>query len=172
MKSYDRGVRYQVKSGTLTVKARSRLHDTTTTWNKVAGDVEADAETLATAGAKATFRVDMTAFDAGDFIKNRKLRKDFDLEGHPSAIFELTAVRDVVRDGPTFSATAEGMLKWRGREVGLVLAGQGKLDAVGLEATATFELDIRKLGMSAPRFLMFKMEDEVTVEVRVGGVPA
>lgn len=165
-------MRYLVQSGALTVKARSRVHDTTTTWNKVTGEVEADAETLATIGAKATFRVDMTAFDAGDFLKNRKLRKDFDLEGHPAATFELTAVRDVVRDGPSFSATAEGTLKWRGHEVGLVLAGQGKLDAVSLEAKATFELDIRKLGMTAPRFLMFKMEDEVTVEVRVGGIPA
>jgi len=165
-------VRYKVQSGTLTVKARSRVHDTTTVWNKVTGEVEADPETLATAGAKATFHIDMTAFDAGDFLKNRKLRKDFDLESHPSAKFELQAVRDVVRDGPSFKATAEGTLHWRGKEVGLVLAGQGKLDAVGLEAVATFELDIRKLGMSAPRFLMFKMEDEVTVEVRVGGVPA
>ncbi|MEJ7598063.1 MAG: YceI family protein [Kofleriaceae bacterium] len=163
---------YKVQTGTLTVKARSRVHDTTTVWNQVTGEVEADAETLGTAGAKATFRVDMTAFDAGDFLKNRKLRKDFDLERHPAAVFELRVVRDVVRDGPSFSATAEGTLRWRGKEVGLVLAGQGKLDAVSLEATATFELDIRKLGMSAPRFLMFKMEDEVMVEVRVGGVPA
>ena len=163
---------YKVQTGTLTVKARSRVHDTTTVWSKVTGDVEVDPETLATAGAKATFRVDMTAFDAGDFLKNRKLRKDFDLEGDPTAVFELRVVRDVVRDGPSFSATAEGTLRWRGKEVGLVLAGQGTLDAVSLEATATFELDIRKLGMAAPRFLMFKMEDEVLVEVRVGGVPA
>ena len=42
-----------------------------------------------------------------------------------------------------------------------------------VEATATFELDIKKLGLSAPRFLMIKMEDEVSVEVTVrGGVLA
>ena len=39
----------------------------------------------------------------------------------------------------------------------------------GLAATGTFDLDIRKLGMAAPRFLMFKMEDQVRVEVTLQG---
>lgn len=162
-------MRYRVTAGKLTVRARSRLHDTTTVWDRVTGDVEADPETLATAGATATFRVDMTSFDAGDWLRNRKLRKDFDLDGHPSASFELRGVKDVRRDGPTFTATAEGVLAWRGKQVPLTLAGEGRLDGAGLEATATFELDIRKLGLSAPRFLMFKMEDEVEIEVALQG---
>jgi polyisoprenoid-binding protein YceI len=162
-------VKYKVTQGKLTVRARSRIHDTTTVWDQIAGDVEADPDTLATAGAAASFRVDMTSFDAGDWLKNRKLRKDFDLEGHPSATFELRALRDVVRTGPTFTATAEGVLRWRGKEVPLTLAGKGKLDGAGLEASATFELDIRKLGLSAPRFLMIKMEDEVSIDVTVQG---
>jgi polyisoprenoid-binding protein YceI len=162
-------VRYRVSAGKLTVRARSRIHDTTTVWDRITGDVEADPETLATAGAAASFRVDMTSFDAGDWLRNRKLRKDFDLEAHPSAGFTLRALRDVRRDGPTFTATAEGVLAWRGKELPLVLAGQGRLDAAGLEASATFELDIRKLGLSAPRFLMIKMEDEVEIEVTLTG---
>ncbi len=164
-------MKYRVTSGKLSVKARSRIHDTTTVWDKITGDVEADADTLATAGAKAIFTVDMTSFDAGDFLKNRKLRKDFDMDAHPKATFELRAVRDVVRDGPTFKATAEGVLKWLGKEVVVTLQGSGKLDGVSVEAQGSFELDIRKLGLSAPRFLMIKMEDEVTVEVSVKGVP-
>ncbi len=163
-------MKYRVGGGSkLLVSARSRIHDTNTTWSKVEGDVEADPETLATAGARATFTVDMTTFDAGDFLRNRKLRKDFELEAHPKAVFELTAVRDVVRHGAEFTATGEGMLRWRGREVPLVIAGKGTLDERGLAATGTFELDIRKLGLSAPRFLMFKMEDEVQVEVTLRG---
>ncbi len=162
-------MKYKVSAGKLTVKARSRVHDTTTVWSKVTGEVEADADTLATQGAKAMFEVDMTAFDAGDWLKNRKLRKDFDLEQHPRATFELRAVRDVVRDGPSFSATAEGVLRWRGKEVVVTLAGQGKLDGVGVEATANFELDIKRLGLAAPKFLMFKVEDEVTVDVTIQG---
>jgi len=162
-------VRYRVSGGKLTVRARSRIHDTTTVWDRITGDVEAEPETLATAGAAASFQVDMTSFDAGDWLRNRKLRKDFDLEAHPSAGFTLRALSDVRRDGPVFEATAEGVLAWRGKEVPLVLAGKGRLDAAGLEASATFELDIRKLGLSAPRFLMIKMEDEVEIEVALRG---
>ena len=164
-------MRYRITAGKLTVKARSRIHDTTTVWDKVTGEVDADPDTLATAGAKATFAVDMTSFDAGDFLKNRKLRKDFDMEAHPQATFELRGVRDVVRDGPTFTATADGVLRWRGKEVVVSLRGSGKLDGVSVEATGSFELDIRKLGLSAPRFLVIKMEDEVTVDVSVRGTP-
>lgn len=162
-------MRYTVTAGKLTVRARSRIHDTTTVWDKITGDVEADPETLATAGAQASFRVDMTSFDAGDWLRNRKLRKDFELDAHPAAAFELRALREVRRDGAAFSATAEGVLRWRGKEVPLTLDGKGTLDAQGVEASATFELDIRKLGLSAPRFLMIKMEDEVAIEVSVRG---
>jgi len=160
-------MKYAVSGGKLTVKARSSVHDTTTVWDKISGDVDADASAIE--HAKATFAVDMTKFDAGDFLKNRKLRKDFDMDAHPTATFTLERVSDVVRDGAKFTAKAEGTLKWRGKEVPLVLTGQGTLDDRQVEAKGTFELDIRKLGLSAPRFFMFKMEDEVTVEVTVRG---
>ena len=65
-------MKYAISSGKLTVKARSRVHDTTTVWDKVSGDVDADPDAIEQ--AKATFSVDMTSFDAGDFLKNRKLR--------------------------------------------------------------------------------------------------
>jgi hypothetical protein len=168
-------VRYRVTAGTLTVQARSRIHNTTTVWNRITGDITADPDTLADVGPSGTaarFEVDMTAFDAGDFLKNRKLRKDFDLEGHPRASFVLTALEGVVRSGATFSATARGTLSWRGKQIELVLAGRGTLDDMGVSATATFELDIRWLGLSAPRFLIFKVEDEVTVAVELRGVAA
>jgi polyisoprenoid-binding protein YceI len=160
-------MKYAVSAGKLTVKARSSVHDTTTVWDKITGDVDADAAAIEQ--AQATFTVDMTKFDAGDFLKNRKLRKDFDMEAHPTATFQLTRVSDVVRDGAKFTAKAEGTLTWRGKQVVLVLTGQGTLDEKHVEAKGMFELDIRKLGLSAPRFFMFKMEDEVTVEVTVRG---
>jgi polyisoprenoid-binding protein YceI len=164
-------VKYRVSSGKLTVQARSKIHDTTTVWTKVTGDVDADASNIE--AARATFTVDMTSFDAGDWLKNRKLKNDFEMEKHPTATFELRGVKDVVRDGAKFTATAEGVLRWRGKEVVLTLAGRGTLDDVKVEAAATFELDIKTLGLSAPRFLMIKMSDEVSIEVSVqGAVPA
>ena len=156
-----------VNAGKLTVKARSSVHDTTTVWDKITGTVDADPDAIEQ--AQATFSVDMTKFDAGDFLKNRKLRKDFAMEEHPTATFTLTRVSDVVRDGTKFTAKAEGTLRWRGKELVLVIAGQGTLDDKHVEAKGTFELDIRKLGLSAPRFFMFKMEDEVTVDVQIRG---
>ena len=159
--------KYAVTSGKLTVQARSSLHDTTTVWSQIGGDVEADPDAIE--AAKATFRVDMTAFDAGDWLKNRKLRKDFELDANPTATFELQRVSEVVRDGAKFTAKASGLLRWRGKEVALELAGSGTLDRERLAATARFELDIRKLGLQPPRFFVFKMEDEVTVEVEVRG---
>jgi len=149
------------------VQARSKLHDTTTKWSKITGEVDAEADAIE--NARAMFTVDMTEFDAGDWLKNRKLRKDFDLDAHPRATFELRGVKDVKRDGTAFTATAEGVLRWRGKEVVLGLAGRGTLDPMRVSATATFELDIKKVGLAAPRFLMFKVEDEVSVEVSVLG---
>lgn len=184
-------MRYRVTSGTLTVRARSRIHDTTTVWNRVTGEIVADPDTLARAPVRAPgpdgpdgpdnggpaatsarFEVDMTAFDAGDFLKNRKLRKDFALDAHPRASFALTALRDVVQTGTAFTATAVGTLDWRGKRVELTLSGRGTLDAMAVEASATFELDIRWLGLAAPKFLIFKIEDEVTVDVVIRGGPA
>jgi len=158
---------YAVSGGKLTVKARSTVHDTTTVWDKITGDVDADPEAIEQ--AKATFRVDMTSFDAGDWLKNRKLRKDFDMDGNPVATFTLERVSDVKRDGDKFTAKAEGKLSWRGKEVVLVLTGHGALSADRVEATAKFELDIKKLGLAAPKFFMIKMEDEVTIDVTVRG---
>jgi len=164
-------MKYAVASGKLTVKARSSVHDTTTAWDKVTGSVDADPDAIESASA--TFTVDMTSFDAGDWLKNRKLRKDFAMDDHPSATFTLERVSDVQRDGGKFTAKAHGTLRWRGKEVALELAGSGTLDASRLEAKATFPLDIKRLGLSAPKFFVFKMEDEVTVEVSVrGGVTA
>jgi polyisoprenoid-binding protein YceI len=166
-------MRYRVGAGSkLSVKARSRLHDTTTTWDAVTGTVEADPATIETTGAVVSIRVDMTKFDAGDFLKNRKLRKDFDLEAHPQATFELAALEGVARNGTELTATARGTLRWRGREVPLTIRGTGVLDDTHLDVKATFELDIRHLGLSAPRFLMFKMEDEVSIDVVVIGAPS
>ena len=161
-------MKYSVSAGKLTVKARSSVHDTTTAWDKVSGTVDADPDAIEQ--AKATFTVDMTSFDAGDWLKNRKLRKDFDLDQHATATFSLESVSDIVRDGAKFEAKAKGVLRWRGKTVPLELVGKGTLDKQRLAANGTFTLDIKLLGLQAPKMFMFKMEDVVTVEVAITGV--
>lgn len=160
------GYRVDSAQSRLIVRARSSIHDTLTTWKSISGDIAADPGTLDSAGATASFTVDMTAFDAGDWLKNRKLKNDLDLANHPRATFELKELRDVKRTTEgEFQATALGVLRWRGREVELTISGQGAMDADQVAATGTFDLDIRTLGVEPPRFLMFKVESEVTVEV-------
>ena len=163
--------RYIIGKGSqLSVKARSNVHDTVTVWNKVTGTLTADVATLDSAGATASASVDMTEFDAGDWFKNRKLRKDYDIDAHPCATFELTGLRNVVRNGPAFTAIAAGVLGWRGKQLNVTIAGKGTMSATTFDATGAFELDIRALGLQAPKVLMFKVQDEMSVEIILRGV--
>jgi polyisoprenoid-binding protein YceI len=150
----------------LTVQARSKIHDTSTTFSRISGEVDADPDALAERGATARFTVAMAKFDSGSWMKNKKLEKDLDLDRHPEAVFELRELRDVVRtaDG-AFTATAVGAIRYRGRELTVNVAGRGRVDARGIEATGSFDLDIRQVGMQPPKFLMFKVDPEVTIEV-------
>jgi hypothetical protein len=157
----------------LTVQARSKIHDTATVFSKITGEVEADPDALAEHGASARFIVHMASFDSGSWMKNKKLEKDLDLDRNPEAGFELRELRDVVRaaDGG-FTATAVGSIRYRGREVTVQVAGRGRVDARGIEARGSFDLDIRQVGMQPPKFLVFKVEPEVTIEVTLVCRPA
>jgi polyisoprenoid-binding protein YceI len=146
------------------VEARSSIHDTRTRWSGVAGTIEADPAELAAATAELT--VDMTRHDAGDFLRNRKLRKDLHVDRYPTARFRLVRLRDVAdRGGGSFAATADGVIAWHDREVEIAAAGEGAVTADRIAATARFELDVRAFGVEPPRFLMFKVEEVVAVTV-------
>ncbi len=160
--------RYAIDSAAsaVVVKARSSIHDTTTTWNAVSGTIDADPKTLVGDGAVASIAVDMTSFDAGDWLKNRKLKKDLDVAKHPHASFELVELSSVVReDDGSFRAEAKGTMSWRGRTVEIEAAGFGTVEAERIEARATFELDVTILGVKPPKVLMFKVDEVVSVEV-------
>lgn len=146
------------------VEARSNVHDSRARWSGVAGTIEADPADLAAATAALT--VDMTRHDAGDFLRNRKLRKDLHVDRYPTARFRLVRLRDVSRrDDGSFSATADGAIAWHDREVEVAAAGEGTVTADRIAATARFELDVRAFGVEPPRFLMFKVEEVVAVTV-------
>lgn len=146
------------------VEARSSIHDTHTRWSGVAGTIEADPADLAAATAALT--VDMTRHDAGDFLRNRKLRKDLHVDRYPTARFRLARLRDVAdRGAGSFAATADGVIAWHDREVEVTAAGEGTVTADRIAATARFELDVRAFGVEPPRFLMFKVEEIVAVTV-------
>jgi polyisoprenoid-binding protein YceI len=146
------------------VSARSSIHDTKTVWDAVSGTVTADPADLGAAAAE--LAVDMTRYDAGDFLKNRKLKKDLGVEKYPTARFRLAALSEVVETSPgRFTALAEGTIEWRQRTVAVEARGEGTIEPGELRATARFELDVRGFGVEPPRFLMFKVEEVVAVEV-------
>jgi polyisoprenoid-binding protein YceI len=160
--------RYLIDSAAsrLVVTARSSIHDTETRWRSLAGTIEADPSDLVGAPVTAEVVVDMTTADAGDFLRNRKLRKDLELERHREARFRLERLRDVVERGAgSFAAAADGTIAWHGRGVAVSAAGDGTFSGEELRATARFDLDVRSFGVEPPRFLMFKVENVVAVEV-------
>ena len=150
----------------MTVAARSNIHDTSARWDAVTGTIEADPADLAGGGASVDLAVDMTRHDAGDFLRNRKLRKDLQVERYPRARFTLAALEDVEARGEgRFAARARGVIDWHDRQVTVTAEGEGTLGPDQLSATARFELDVRAFGVEPPRFLMFKVEEIVAVEV-------
>lgn len=157
-------------TGKLTVTATSKLHNTTIVWDRLTGEADARPDALET--AKASFTVDMLSYDAGDWMKNRRLRNDYDLDRHRTATFALDRIANVVRDGSQFQATAIGALRWRGIEIPLEVVGKGTLDAQHLAASATFSLDVTRLGIKPPTLFMFKVDNVATIEVSLTGVAA
>lgn len=160
--------RFAIGAGSrVVVSARSSIHDTRTVWDTVGGTIELDPADPA-AGARATLTVDMRRHDAGDFLRNRKVKKDLEVDRYPEARFVLDALEDVVREGDTrFRARARGVLEWHGRTVKVEAQGEAELGGGTLRATGRFELDVRELGVEPPRFFVFKVEDVVAVEVTI-----
>ena len=103
---------------------------------------------------------------ATSFAGYLPIKSEIDPKKYPTATFELSGLDEVVkRDDGAFNVKARGLLRYRGREVELEIAGTGTMDEAGIDAKGEFDLDLRDLGMKPPRFLMFKMEPELTVEV-------
>jgi len=146
----------------MVVNARSSIHDTRSIWPALSGTVVVDPDAPGD-GAEAEVAVDMRQFDAGDRLRNWKLRSDLDPEHHPTATFRLARL-DVTSAAP-LRARASGRLVWRGREVELQATGEGSLTAGELTATAGFDLDVRTLGVEPPKVFFLKVESVVRVEV-------
>lgn len=157
--------RYVVSTGRVAVTARSSVHDTTTIWSVVSGTI--DFDTAHPERAAADVRVDMRVFDAGDRLRTWKIRADLELEKYPTARFRLDRLEQLARQGDEVSADAHGSLDWRERTASIRARGSATVAAQHIRARASFELDMRNLGVKAPRILMFRMNDVVEVEVEI-----
>ena len=155
---------FVIEKGQVVVTARSSIHDTKTIWPRLSGTIAVDPA-APEAGASVEVEVDMREFDAGDRLRNWKLRSDLDPENHPTATFRLTRLE--VTGAQPLSAAAFGVLAWRGREVELRAVGDGTIGEDALSARARFELDVRSLGVEPPKIFFLRVENVVKVEVTV-----
>jgi polyisoprenoid-binding protein YceI len=161
-------VAYAIESGQIVVTARSSIHDTRTIWSRLSGTIAVDPA-APQAGASAEVAVDMRAFDAGDRLKNWKLRSDLDPDRHPTATFRLDRLE--VNGAEPLAAAASGVLAWRGREVEIRASGDGTISADALRARARFDLDVRSLGVEPPKIFFLKVDHVVRVEVTLSALP-
>jgi hypothetical protein len=162
-------VKYAISPGKteIVVTARSSVHDTTAKWRTMTGTIEVDPADPA-AGATAVLTVDMRDFDAGDKLKNWKLRGDIEPDKHPEAVFTLAGLREVKNlGGERFEAAAPGSIRWRGREAKITARGAATLTPGRIVAECRFELDVRDVGVKPPKILMLKVEEVVSVTVRL-----
>jgi polyisoprenoid-binding protein YceI len=162
-------IKYQVdsKKCVVVVRARSSVHDTDTKFTRMAGTIEVDPAEPGV-GAQARLTVDMREFDAGDWLKNRKLKSDLEPDRYPEAVFTLSLLEDVVKQaGERFEARAFGGLAWRGRSTTVEAKGGASITPARIVAECRFDLDVTTLGVKPPKVLMFKVEDVVSVEVKL-----
>jgi hypothetical protein len=163
---------YLIQSGRVVSHARSTIHDTTTTWSTVGGTLKVDPSAPGAAGATASIKVDMRDLDAGDRLKNWKLRGDLEPDKYPEAEFVLERLEDVQSlGGEKWSATAIGSLKWRGKIAPIRATGTGRLTEGSVEAEASFTLDVRLIGVTPPKILFMKVDNEVSVKVTLTARP-
>ena len=164
-------MRYRVDTGgsRLVARARSPMHEVQIIWNSMRGTVSVDPSNP-TKGVEATVEVDMLQYDAGDWLRNRKIRKDLALPRYPLATMELRKLMNL-EAGSTgeLHGEMEALLHWRDRTVSLPVRGQGKVSDKSLFAVCTFQLEMGQLGISVPTFLMFRMDELVSLEATVVG---
>lgn len=149
----------------LVVTARSSVHNTDTEWRGITGSINADLGDLASIAGDVA--VDMTTADAGDWLKNRKLRKDMDFAKHPKATVQIDRLEEISQEGDAVSATLHGTLHWRSKAVAVVVTGSGTLTDKELQASGSFTIDVTKLGITPPKVLMIKVEDVVHCNINI-----
>jgi polyisoprenoid-binding protein YceI len=134
-------------------------------WTGFSGEVQAEQDDLA--AAQMNLAIDMKTGDAGDWLKNRKMRKDMDFDRHPRAEFNVKSISNVEQEGDNLSATVEGSLSWRGKSVDVTSRAKGTLNQREISAVGEFDLDITTLGITPPKILMIKVHDVVSCRVEL-----
>jgi polyisoprenoid-binding protein YceI len=164
-------VRYRLVRGRVEVTARTPVDDTKVQFGKLDGTIEVDPDRPDQARADLT--LDLRVAEAGDRAKSWRLQTDLDAERFPIATFTLARITAVHE--PTagqLTGTVIGQLDWAGHRPLITVRGSAAFDRRSLEVRGSFELDLRELGITPPRFLMFRVDDFVRAQVTLFAVAA
>jgi polyisoprenoid-binding protein YceI len=157
-------MRYKLQRGQVEVKARSTIHDTTSRFGKLEGEIAFDPDNPA--ATSADLALDMRVFETGDRLTSWKLKSELEPDKYPTATFtfgSFTEIHEVT--GGQWTAVALGQIEWRGKVADVKVKGKASVDRRSIDGRATFELNVRTLGVTPPKILMLKVEDVVLVTV-------
>jgi polyisoprenoid-binding protein YceI len=159
-------MRYKIQRGVVEIRARATVHDTVARFTKVEGTIDFDPD--APARAQIDVKIDMRVVDTGDTFKNWKIKGDLDADEHPTATLILARIDDVHElTAGAFTASATGQVKWHEHAPLVKLKGKATVDRRSVDARASFDLDLRQLGFAPAKFLMFKVDEIVSVQASV-----
>ena len=147
------------------VEAHAPLHSTHAEGRGVSGHVSFDPVDLA-GTLKMDVSVEIASLRSGDRLLDSKSLSHVDANRHPTARFVLDEA-----SGTAAALRVEGKLSWRGYELPFATTARAEVGPAQVSGRATFELDMRRFGLVAPKLLFLKVEDVVKVEVEIVAVP-
>jgi polyisoprenoid-binding protein YceI len=149
---------------TVSVRAQSRLHGVKSLGaglnGYVAGNFD-DPRSL----AEGRISFPMAQMSFGDRIRDFALRRQLNIKRWPQAHFDVQRVEVQERD--PWRIQVIGVLSYHDHTLEINLPASGSVSDTQMNATAQFTINLPDIGITPPRFLMFKMANTVTVEVRL-----
>lgn len=147
------------------VEARAPLHSTHAEGRALSGSVVVDPADAA-ASLRMDVSVDIRTIKSGDFLLDGKSHSHVESARFPTARFVLERA-----SGTPAALRVEGRVSWRGRDVPLAVTARADLGGAEARGTASFELDMRSFGLTAPKLLFLKVQDVVKIDVEIVAVP-
>ncbi len=161
---------FQVVSGSnIQVHAKSAVHDTRTVWNHIDGDIRANVTPSSLTDISMRISVTMGSFNAGSFLKNQALKKQYPTLKNSVANFVLEKFETRHWNGTKGKGVVYGELVLHGYPVAVTAEVEATVRDTEILANATFALDLQSLGLRAPKLLMFQVDNVVAVTVELRG---
>ena len=147
------------------VEARAPLHSTHAEGRALSGTVTVDPADPARSLAM-DVTAELVAIRSGDSLLDAKSQSHVDSARYPTARFVLAKA-----SGTPAALRVEGTISWRGRDVRLSTTARAELGEHEARGQASFELDMRSFGLTAPKLLLLMVQDVVKIDVDLVAVP-